>query len=62
MSSGNVRKISGGRITIPPALMAQAGLRNGSLVEIVVKGGHVILREFGYEEPEKKGAGRSVNL
>ena len=67
MSPGNTRKISGGRLTLIPSLMAQVGMQEGSLVEITVSeevtmsGGQkdiqkiLVLRAVGYEEPEKKG-------
>ena len=54
MTPGNQRKVSGGRITIPPALMSQVGMKEGSLVEITVSGTQLILRVVGYEEPKRK--------
>ena len=54
MSPGNTRKISGGRLTLIPSLMAQVGMKEGSLVEITVSGNQLILREVGYEEPVKR--------
>ena len=58
MSPGNTRKISGGRLTLIPSLMAQVGMKEGSLVEITVSGNQLVLRAVGYEEPEKKGVVR----
>jgi len=66
MSPGNRRKISGGRLTLIPSLMAQVGMQEGSLVEITVSeevtmsGGQkdiqkiLVLRAVGYEEPVKR--------
>jgi len=66
MSPGNTRKISGGRLTLIPSLMAQVGMQEGSLVEITVSeevtmsGGQkdiqkiLVLRAVGYEEPVKR--------
>ena len=68
MSPGNTRKISGGRLTLIPSLMAQVGMKEGSLVEITVSeevtmsGGQkdiqkiLVLRAVGYEEPVKREA------
>ena len=70
MSPGNTRKISGGRLTLIPSLMAQVGMKEGSLVEITVSeevtmsGGQkdiqkiLVLRAIGYEEPVKREAVR----
>ena len=54
MSPGNTRKISGGRLTLIPSLMAQVGMKEGSLVEIAVSGNQLVLRAVGYEEPGKR--------
>ena len=54
MSPGNTRKISGGRLTLIPSLMAQVGMKEGSLVEIAVSGNQLVLRAVGYEEPVKR--------
>ena len=54
MSPGNTRKVSGGRITIPPAMMAQVGMKEGSIVEISVSGNQLVLRAVGYEEPVRR--------
>jgi antitoxin component of MazEF toxin-antitoxin module len=54
MSPGNTRKISGGRLTLIPSLMAQVGMQEGSIVEITVSGNQLILRAVDWEETKKK--------
>ena len=58
MSPGNTRKISGGRLTLIPSLMAQVGMKEGSLVEITVSGNQLVLRAVDWEEPKKREAVR----
>ena len=45
MSPGNVRKLSGGRLAIPPALAAQVGMKPGDTVEITVRGKTLVLQK-----------------
>lgn len=55
---GNERKVSvikgSPRVTIPPALAAQIGIKAGTIVRWIVSGRQLILEPVGYEEPKKR--------
>ena len=56
MANGNKRKVSGGRVAIPPALGSQLEPKivEGSMVEWTLSGNQLILRVVGYEEPKRR--------
>lgn len=54
MGDGNKRKVSGGRVAIPPAFWGQLGIEEGTIVEFTLVGNQLVLKVVGHEAPKRR--------